>query len=88
MSDYYCIDISVDVQVRRTMTRLGLVNEGASQEELIYRARALHPEFPGLIDHPLWEIGRDWRRPTKPICTDCYLNQFCPTAQGAAAVSA
>ncbi len=80
MSDYYSIDVSVDVQVRRVMTRLGLVEPGASMEKIIYRARSLSPEFPGIIDHSLWEIGRTWCRPKKAECTACYMRDVCPSA--------
>jgi hypothetical protein len=52
LSDYYSVDISADVHVRRVFRRLGLVGEGATIEELIYRARGLHPPFPGLLDLP------------------------------------
>jgi endonuclease III len=38
LRDYYFVDISVDVQVRRVMTRLGFVPEGASEELLICAA--------------------------------------------------
>lgn len=37
--------------------RLGLVEKGVSVEKTIYKARALNPQFPKLIDLPLWEIG-------------------------------
>lgn len=49
-SDYYSIDISVDVHVRRVFHRLGLVSKKASQDELVYKTRALYPDFPGLMD--------------------------------------
>lgn len=79
-SDYYSIDISVDVQIRRVMGRLGIVAEGASPEDIIFKARSLNPEYPGIIDSPLWYIGRDWCRPKKPTCSECYMNRLCPTS--------
>ena len=78
LADYYSIDISADVHVRRVFWRLGLVDEGASTEAVIYRARALHPQFPGLMDFPAWEIGREWCRPTNPECHKCYMGTVCP----------
>ena len=76
-SDYFSIDISVDVHVRRVFRRLGLVSQKVTNEELIYKARALNPEFPGLLDLPAWQIGRNWCKPKKPRCYDCYLNDIC-----------
>jgi len=79
--DYYSIDISVDVHVRRVFYRLGLASKYASPEQLIYRARALSPEFPGILDFPTWEIGRTWCRPRHKICTDCYMDAVCPKVE-------
>ncbi len=81
-SDYYSIDISADVQVRRVFGRLGLTPPDASVEQLVYRARSLHPEFPGLLDLPSWEIGRKWCRPRVKECGACYMRALCPTAAG------
>ena len=81
LGDYYSIDISADVHVRRVFHRLGLVPNRASIEELVYKARAIHPEFPGLMDLPTWEIGRNWCKPTKPKCKECYMNDLCPSRQ-------
>jgi len=78
VSDKYSIDISVDVQVRRVFKRLGLVDEDASNEEIIYKARSLHPEYPGVIDLSCWEIGKQWCSPKKPNCNECYMNCVCP----------
>lgn len=75
------IDISPDVHVRRVFTRLGLIVEGASNEELIFRARELNPTYPGVFDLPAWEIGREWCKPNKPNCPKCYMNGCCPTAR-------
>ena len=63
LSDHCSIDISADRQVRRVFCRLGLLGQKPTTEEVIYRARAVHPAFPGLMDFPAWEIGRKWCRP-------------------------
>jgi endonuclease-3 len=80
-SDYYSIDVSVDVHVRRVFQRLGLIRPKSKVEEVIYSARALNPEFPGLLDLPAWEIGRRWCRPRNPACDLCYMSSCCPTAR-------
>ena len=55
--------------------------ERAGTDAVIYRARALHPQFPGLMDFPAWEIGRAWCRPVNPECHLCYMQSLCPTAK-------
>lgn len=77
IQDRFCIDISPDVHVKRVFTRLGLIDINSSNEELIYCARELNPEYPGVFDLSLWEIGRNWCRPKNPLCNDCYLNDGC-----------
>jgi endonuclease III len=79
-SDYHSVDISADVHVRRVFVRLGLVGSEATIDEVIYRARSLHPDFPGLLDLPAWDIGRQWCRPGVPLCGSCYMQKVCPTA--------
>jgi endonuclease III len=81
LSDYYSVDISADVHVRRVFSRLGLVRADASIDELIYVARSLNPEFPGLLDLPAWDIGRKWCRPQIPLCTSCYMQEQCPASK-------
>ncbi len=83
LSDYYSVDVSADVHVRRVFYRLGLVNQDATIEEVIYRARSLHAEFPGLLDLPAWDIGREWCRPEVTLCSRCYMQEACPTARNA-----
>ena len=80
VSDCSSIDISADVQVRRVFERLGLVRKGASHDQIIDRARELHPQFPGLMDLPVWEIGRNWCKSGTPLCSECYMQDICPTA--------
>ncbi|MCO5051683.1 MAG: iron-sulfur cluster loop [Verrucomicrobiae bacterium] len=81
-ADYASIDISADVHVRRVFARLGLSASNASVEQIIYKARALHPEFPGIMDSPCWEIGRNWCKAGEPDCASCYMKDLCPTANG------
>jgi hypothetical protein len=52
------IDISPDVQVRKFFVRKGLLREGADIDELIYLAREIYPEYPGILDIAAWESGR------------------------------
>jgi endonuclease-3 len=78
-SDYYSIEISADVHVKRVFGRLGLTAADATVEQVVYRARSVYPEFPGLLDLPAWEIGRQWCRPVFPRCKECYMNNICPT---------
>ncbi len=80
-SDYYSIDVSADVHVRRVFSRLGLCPEKPSPEQVIYKARALYPEFPGLMDMPCWEIGRNWCKANNVFCHDCYMKDLCPTSK-------
>jgi endonuclease III len=78
LSDHYSIDISLDTHVRRVLPRLGLVEPNSPDECLVYTARALNPEYPGLIDLPLWNIGRAWCKPKQPLWDQCYMTKVCP----------
>ncbi len=76
-SDYHSIDVSPDVHIKRVMERMGLVRENATREEIIYKARELYPEFPGIIDSSLWEVGRTWCKAKNPDCTNCIISTEC-----------
>jgi len=78
MSDKICIEVSPDRQLKKVFKRLGLISQHARNEELIYSAKELNPEYPGIFDLPCWEIGRKWCRPLHPSCQDCYLDKYCP----------
>lgn len=80
-ADFYSIDVSVDIHVRRVFRRLGLCDSDASVESLIYKARALSPTFPGLLDLPCWEIGRTWCHAHDPDCAACYMDGLCSHAR-------
>ena len=77
-SDFYSIDVSPDVHVKRVLYRLGLVDINSDNDKIIYKARELCPEFPGIIDYSLWEIGRTWCRPSNPDCENCFVKSECP----------
>jgi endonuclease III len=77
MSDYYSIDISPDVHIKRVLARMGYVNPDPTPEMIIYKARELYPQFPGIIDFSCWEIGRTWCKPTNPDCSNCIVNVDC-----------
>ena len=81
-ADYFSIDISADVHVRRVFARLGLCAPDATVEQVIYKAKALHPKFPGMMDLPCWEIGRNWCKARGQECNSCYMRDLCPTAIG------
>ena len=76
-SDNYSIDISPDVHIIRVMKRMGFVPKNANNDMVIYKARELNPEFPGIIDFSCWEIGRKWCRPKNPICSECIVENDC-----------
>jgi len=78
IQDYICIDISPDVHVKRVFKRTGFVSRNASNDELIYCARELNPEYPGIFDLSVWQIGRNWCHSQNPNCEKCYLNKYCP----------
>lgn len=83
LSDYYSIDISPDVHVLRVLRRSGLVTLDSSIDSIIYKARELHPEFPGIIDLTCWEIGRKWCRPQITYCENCIIKSECKNAHSA-----
>ncbi|HVB45023.1 MAG TPA: hypothetical protein VNF47_20295 [Streptosporangiaceae bacterium] len=77
LSDLTGGDIAYDVQVRRVFLRSGLARRD-DVTEMVAVARALHPERPGELDNPAWDIGRRWCRPKNPDCPDCPLISVCP----------
>lgn len=78
MKDRICIDISPDVHIKTVFKRLGLLFDNPSAEEAIYKARELNPEYPGIFDFSVFEIGKKWCKASNPLCKKCYLNKYCP----------
>jgi endonuclease III len=77
VSDKYSIDISADVHVKRVFGRLGLVEGEVDNEMVIYTARELYPEYPGIFEYALWDLRQRVCRPRNPLCDQCYLADLC-----------
>jgi uncharacterized HhH-GPD family protein len=77
-------DIAYDVHVRRVMLRTGLA-ERDDVRHMVDVARRLHPDRPGALDLPMWEIGRTWCHKSEPVCDACVLADVCPRLVAAAA---
>jgi len=84
LKDHCFLDVSADVHVCRVFGRLGLTKKGTTPEDVIFRARTINPEYPGLIDPPCWEIGRNWCKARELLCGSCYMHEKCPTASAQA----
>ena len=80
LRDYRYIDISADTHIRRVMSRLGFVEDGASTEVVVYAAREASPDFPGVFDLVLWTLGREICRPARPRCDECRWIDDCAYA--------
>ncbi len=76
MSSYSAIDVAIDVHVKRVFYRLGLIPK-EDGDMAIYTARDLNPEFPGILDTPVWHIGREWCKAQNPDCKTCPMNKLC-----------
>ena len=70
-------DIAYDVHVRRVMLRTGLA-ERDEVTHMVEQARHHHPERPGALDLPMWEIGRTWCHRRDPMCDVCIIGTVCP----------
>ena len=71
------IDISPDSQVKKIMINLGLIDEKASNEMIIYKARSIYPEFPGMLDPFLWYVGSQFCMVRQKHCAECPINKLC-----------
>jgi endonuclease III len=69
-------DVAYDVHLRRVFLRTGLA-EHDDVDHMVAVARALHPERPGELDNPVWDIGRSWCHRRNPDCHTCPLVAVC-----------
>lgn len=70
-------DVAFDVHIRRVFLRAGL-GDVDRLDHIVRSGRQHHPERPGSLDGPAWQIGRRWCRPTLPSCSECVLDDVCP----------
>jgi endonuclease III len=77
LTDLSGSDIAYDVHVRRVFLRTGLVDHD-DINHMVAVARTLHPERPGALDNPAWDVGRRWCRTGVPDCVTCPLLVACP----------
>ncbi len=78
LSDYHYIDVSPDRQVRKVLQKIGLIKEKASADQIIGVAREINPDYPGIVDGFLWEVGRTFCKGERPSCDKgCYLRECC-----------
>jgi len=77
LSDLSGSDVAYDVHLRRVFMRSGLA-EHDDVDHMVAVARSLHPERPGELDNPVWDIGRSWCHPRNPDCATCPLVAVCP----------
>lgn len=77
LTDLSGSDIAYDVHVRRVFLRTGL-SDHDDMREMVRTARSLHPERPGELDNPTWDIGRRWCHRVGPDCPNCPLVAACP----------
>lgn len=92
LDDKSAIDISPDIHVKRSMCKLGLIKEpktinGKKYYQkingniVIYKARSINPEFPGILDYVFWKIGKN-KICENNVCKSndnkCPFESFCP----------
>ena len=82
VSDKYSIDISVDVHIKRVLSRMGFIVDGDSHEYIVFKAREMNPDYPGVFDLILWELGREVCTSSDPKCDQCNYSSFCATYIG------
>ena len=75
--DHTQMDIKPDVHTTLVLYRLGVaprIEQGAA----IRAARILNPSYPAQVDTALWFIGREFCRPSNPVCFQCPMHDICP----------
>ena len=81
LADKYSIDVSIDGLVPRVLKRAFDLPTTADATELIYFARSMNPEYPGIIDYEAWRVGSNWCEPKNPKCRECAAKSVCSYAK-------
>jgi endonuclease III len=77
VKDTHCIDVPVDRHVKRIFKRMGFVKTDKDMECILF-ARGANPEFPGIIDHPSWNLAREICTKKNYKCDECKMGDYCP----------
>jgi len=77
--DRGAINMADDVHVRRVCNRVHIIDSNISKVVSEF-GKLLCPEFPGKYSTVLWLIGRNYCRPTKPLCDKCPIRITCISA--------
>ncbi len=70
------MDIKADVHTVRVLYRLG-ISKNETTEAALDAARLLKPDFPGIVDGALWDLGRRYCFSSNPNCMECPMNELC-----------
>ncbi|GMU77258.1 MAG: hypothetical protein AMXMBFR46_00590 [Acidimicrobiia bacterium] len=70
-------DVAFDIHLRRVFLRTGIADRD-DMGHMVRAARSLHPERPGELDNPAWDVGRRWCTAGTPVCSSCPLVAVCP----------
>lgn len=68
--------VAYDIHIRRVFLRSGLCDYD-DETSIQDAARDCNPADPGLLDLPTWYIGREFCRPSDPLCHVCPLTSVC-----------
>jgi endonuclease-3 len=74
--DHWNMDIKPDVHTKRVLHRLGM-STAETEVAALEASRRMNPEFPGIVDTGLWQIGRSWCHPSNPDCQNCRVEKLC-----------
>jgi len=66
------------VHIQRAFSGIFHGNKKLDKEEVIWEAKELNPDYPGIIDFLLWLLGESRICiENAPKCDECYLNGLC-----------
>ena len=71
-------DLKPDLHVQKVLSRI--YGEEVNEREAIEIARRINPENPGILDNPLYYLGKEICKSTNPKCSVCFLKEVCEKA--------
>jgi len=74
--DKHNINIKPDTHTIRVLYRLGLIDREDTKLAK-NKTKDLNPDFPGILDSALWDIGKKFCSKQKPKCNECPVEKYC-----------